>query len=120
MQSRGVCFAFQRGECDRGESCRFAHEGGDGGAFASSRAPRDRSSRPPRSSSGPSGGARGMCFAFQKGECDRGESCRFAHGEEDMYSARSPPKSRGVCFAYQKGECDRGESCRFAHEAGDA
>ena len=27
----GVCFAFQRGECERGNSCRFSHEGGGGG-----------------------------------------------------------------------------------------
>ena len=24
---RGVCFDWQKGRCDRGESCRFAHEG---------------------------------------------------------------------------------------------
>ena len=27
----GVCFAFQRGECERGSACRFSHEGGNGG-----------------------------------------------------------------------------------------
>ena len=27
-----VCYAYQKGECTRGDSCRFAHaEGGDGG-----------------------------------------------------------------------------------------
>ena len=25
-----VCFAFQRGECERGDGCRFLHESGDG------------------------------------------------------------------------------------------
>ena len=28
----GVCYAFQRGECTRGDSCRFSHEGGAGDA----------------------------------------------------------------------------------------
>jgi cold shock CspA family protein len=28
---KGACFAFQRGECDRGDSCRFSHSGGGGG-----------------------------------------------------------------------------------------
>lgn len=27
----GVCYAFQRGECDRGSSCRFSHDGQGGG-----------------------------------------------------------------------------------------
>ena len=27
-----VCFAFQKGECTRGDKCRFAHEGAEGGA----------------------------------------------------------------------------------------
>lgn len=25
-KSRGVCYAFQRGECNRGDSCRFSHD----------------------------------------------------------------------------------------------
>jgi len=27
----GVCFAFQKGQCTRGDSCRYRHEGGGGG-----------------------------------------------------------------------------------------
>ncbi len=27
----GVCFAFQKGSCDRGSSCRFTHDGATGG-----------------------------------------------------------------------------------------
>ena len=26
VRPRGVCFAFQKGECERGETCRFSHE----------------------------------------------------------------------------------------------
>jgi hypothetical protein len=26
-RANGICYAFRRGECDRGESCRFSHEG---------------------------------------------------------------------------------------------
>merc|ERR1719510_770701 len=29
-RGRGVCFDFQKGQCTRGESCRFSHEGGGG------------------------------------------------------------------------------------------
>ena len=33
-KSKGVCYAFQRGECTRGDSCKFAHEGGEAAAPA--------------------------------------------------------------------------------------
>ena len=26
--------------------------------------------------------ARGVCYAFQKGECNRGASCKFSHDEQ--------------------------------------
>ena len=26
--------------------------------------------------------ARGVCYAFQKGECNRGASCRYSHDEQ--------------------------------------
>ncbi len=25
-EERGVCYAFQRGECNRGSSCKFSHD----------------------------------------------------------------------------------------------
>jgi RNA-binding motif X-linked protein 2 len=25
---------------------------------------------------------RGVCYAFQKGECNRGDACRFSHDEQ--------------------------------------
>ena len=38
-------------------------------------AKRDRAER----DGGGGGGGRGACYAFQKGRCDRGDSCRFSH-----------------------------------------
>jgi len=52
--------------------------------------------------------------AFQRGECDRGDSCRFSH---EAGGGDYSPRSTGVCYAFQRGECERGTSCRFAHEA---
>ena len=89
-----VCYAYQRGECTRGDACRFAHEEGGGG-----------DSRPP------SRGAP-ICYAFQRGECDRGDSCRFSHDA----NASTPQKSSAPCYAFQKGECTRGDACRFSHD----
>jgi len=32
-------------------------------------------------SGGGGGDGRNMCHAFQKGQCDRGDACRFSHGD---------------------------------------
>lgn len=115
-----VCYAHQRGECQRGESCRFSHSneeggggGGGGGGFSGgyNSAPRNKT---------------GTCYAHQRGECQRGDSCRYNHEEEGtsdasaVYNNRGGDRPRGVCFAFQKGECDRAESCRFSHEAAES
>ena len=92
--AKPVCYAWQRGECTRGDACRFAHEEGGGG-----------DSRPP------SRGAP-ICYAFQRGECDRGDSCRFSHDA----NAATPQKSSAPCYAFQRGECTRGDACRFSHD----
>jgi hypothetical protein len=42
------------------------------------------------------------CFEFQKGQCTRGASCRFAH-------VLTP------CFDFQMGQCKRGAACNFSH-----
>ena len=104
--SSGTCYAFQRGECNRGESCRFSHEGESSpsnGAFRNFNSTRGS----PKS---------GTCYAFQRGECDRGDSCRFSHGSS--FNRGFSAGKTGTCYAFQRGECDRGDSCRFSHEAG--
>lgn len=66
------------------------------------------------------GGGRGVCFDWQKGQCNRGPSCRFAHSEgvAPGYGGYGGffGRSRGVCYDWQKGQCNRGPSCRFLHE----
>ena len=52
------------------------------------------------------------CYAFQRGECTRGDACRFSHDP----NAEAPPRSSAPCYAFQRGECDRGDACRFSHE----
>jgi hypothetical protein len=55
------------------------------------------------------GADKSVCFDFQKGKCQRGEKCKFAH----VLSSKPP----SPCFDFQKGKCARGEKCRFAHVA---
>ena len=125
-----VCYAFQKGECTRGDSCRFSHTmrdgygggggGGGGGApvcyaFQRGECTRGDACRFSHTEGGGGGGfarSSAPCYAFQKGECTRGDSCRFSHDP----NAEAPQRSSQPCYAFQKGECTRGDSCRFAHD----
>ncbi|CAL4936830.1 unnamed protein product [Urochloa decumbens] len=80
-EANGVCYAFQKGECNRGASCKYSHDeqrnaNTGWGSKEDSGAPweHDKHRDAPKS--------RGMCYAFQKGECNRGASCRFSHDEQ--------------------------------------
>mmetsp|Transcript_9353 Transcript_9353/g.17445 ORF Transcript_9353/g.17445 Transcript_9353/m.17445 type:complete len:301 (-) Transcript_9353:429-1331(-) len=80
----------------------------------------------PRSGGG--GGHRGHksrnpCFAFQRGECTYGDSCRYLHVDaSSMTDANGNPivvhphLPRGYCHAFARGECKYGETCKFRHE----
>ncbi|KAL8129933.1 hypothetical protein V2J09_019088 [Rumex salicifolius] len=81
---------------------------------------------------------RGVCRAFQKGECTRGSGCKFSHNEqraantgwgdeEDRLSKLGHDKfkdgvterqkeERGVCRAFQRSNCTRGAGCKFSHD----
>lgn len=50
----------------------------------------------------------GVCYSFQRGECNRGDACRYLHEAQER-------KRTGICYSYQRGECRRGDGCRFLH-----
>ena len=107
------CHDFEKGECVRGDRCRFFHDPDAAEARAAGKK---------RENKGP-------CFAFKKGECNRGDDCKFSHGATPGGAAAAaagrttarltgsgrPAKKAGICFAFQKGECDRGGNCKFNH-----
>jgi cleavage and polyadenylation specificity factor subunit 4 len=131
-----VCYAFQKGECTRGDQCRFSHsEGGGGGgggggfggggggggapvcyAFQKGECTRGDACRFSHTEGGGGGGGGGgakpPCYSFQKGECTRGDDCRFSHDP----NAAAPQRSTQPCYSFQKGECTRGDACRFSHD----
>jgi len=80
----GICYSFQRGECARGDNCRYLHE------------TQERRKT-------------GICYSFQRGECTRGDNCRYLHEIQER-------KRTGVCYSFQRGECNRGDDCRYLHE----
>ena len=90
---------------------------------------------PPQTTNGPAGwgGAgllmdpsdpkRQICFDFTKGQCSRGNACKFSHNIDLIITVNS--REKGICFDFLKGLCARGLLCRFSHDlcnlqAGDA
>ena len=62
----------------------------------------------------------GVCHAWQKGECDRGDKCKFAHVAESPKKKQKVvvklQKLKKVCHAWQKGNCTHGDACKFIHD----
>ena len=69
----------------------------------------------------------GVCYAHQRGECHRGDSCRFSHdsaapaGREassatTTATATAAPTATQACIHYQQGRCLHGNNCRFRHD----
>ena len=73
-----VCRFWQQGECRRGDSCNFAHPGARGGGGGGSGGGGFGGGG---GRQGGAGGATGICHAWQRGNCQRGDSCRYLHEE---------------------------------------
>ena len=90
IEKKQYCFAFQRGECKKGQSCPFLHEKAPQPTKGKPKKGKGKGkSRSPSRSLSP--GSRDQVCKFWKanGSCRRGDQCAFAH----------PPDKKGKALA---------------------
>ena len=63
------------------------------------------------------GGENRVCREFLRGECDRGDRCKFSHPDLNEGGGGDELKSR-VCRDYLRDECVRGDKCIYQHPPG--
>ena len=104
-----ICFDFTKGQCKRGEHCKFSH---DVGLII-----RVNSQE------------KGICFDFLKGMCSRGVMCRFSHDLNNLKPMLDSPmagskkevigkgkKKSPICYDFLKSKCAKGDHCRYSHD----
>jgi len=126
-KQQDVCFEYKKGAaCMYGASCKFSHNlpktessliarhnisEGRSASRRGTSGSRDHTSLPNLVDERVS---RGICFSWRRGECHRGELCRFDH-PLDQTICQFPDTLKGVCYQWQEGKCNRGERCQFIH-----
>eukprot|EP00746_Dinoflagellata_sp_MGD_P007772 gnl/MRDRNA2_/MRDRNA2_115453_c0_seq1.p1 gnl/MRDRNA2_/MRDRNA2_115453_c0~~gnl/MRDRNA2_/MRDRNA2_115453_c0_seq1.p1 ORF type:complete len:405 (+),score=64.99 gnl/MRDRNA2_/MRDRNA2_115453_c0_seq1:74-1288(+) len=142
LEPSKICRHWEKGFCELGAQCGFAHPGmesspvrllgntsGKGGA---SYHVAKQSSPVISKGSGPGKGeaANGkggmplvktqMCRHIEKGFCQLGTACGFAHSLDELGkpAGTKPGKEKTqLCRHWEKGFCGLGSSCQFAHGA---
>jgi hypothetical protein len=130
-----LCHAFMRGECMYGNECRYSHD--TASAYAPYNGYAAYAPIPPHSfpndpnyqsnyhSQQPSRRlhkSKNPCFAYHRGGCTYGDTCRYTHDDNVTLPAdfQFPPSQsqarKHFCHAFQRGECTYGDTCRFIHE----
>lgn len=61
-------------------------------------------------------GFKEMCGDFRRGECSRGDRCRYSHDGPGGVSTRVD--GREICGDFKRGTCNRGDTCRYSHDIG--
>jgi len=55
-----------------------------------------------------------ICPHFIEGNCRRGDSCNYAHSQNELQIVPNLKKTK-ICQLYQIGKCNMGNACSFAH-----
>ena len=66
-------------DCTAAKKARFGEDGGKGGGKGGKGGKGKGGKGGGKGDGGKGKGGGGVCYAFQKGECSRGDSCRFSH-----------------------------------------
>lgn len=80
QKARAIFFAKQKAG---GFSAKVHDDNGNGYASAEGANTAAAASTPSKVAPVKGGAGRGICFAFQRGECTRGEKCIFRHAADD-------------------------------------
>ena len=105
---RGICFAFQRGECTRGEKCIFRHAADDeGSAKRMQDYRREKQEAASRAKVEKLKKSKGAAAVTAANGTTKGAA---SFTEEQKAAMRAKP-----CRWFQKGNCSRGDACFFAH-----
>ncbi|XP_071722194.1 zinc finger CCCH domain-containing protein 38 [Rutidosis leptorrhynchoides] len=146
-RSAQICKDYAIGRCRRGNHCHFLHPGNqnyeDNWESRDRKAGSSKYSVPLDSRDYPirSGRSAEICVEFEKGNCQRGASCRSVHSiekvkglasevigerERDMRNRdvsfeqgaeREPPRRNDIpCKFFAAGNCRNGKYCRFSHD----
>ena len=119
-----VCFAFQKGHCDRGDECKFSHEiSGAGNANSAASEPAaDFNTAAPnkriRFDEDDDGNEQAKVEAPKKitfGDATSSRSERTKPVAGARPGAAGKGAGKPVCFPFQTGSCRRGSDCKFAH-----
>lgn len=56
-----------------------------------------------------------LCFFFEDGYCARGDTCSFAHGEDELRGVPDLTRTKMCPSLVKHGRCHKGSACKFAH-----
>jgi len=131
LKKTRLCKFWQQGKCPYERDCKFAHgedelQDGQGGEDEDSTGNRDEGKDAQQT--GTSFRKTRPCRYWLKGHCQYGDSCRFAHGDEELEEEEEEDENgaartqRGseyrktkLCRHWMTGSCPFEDSCKFAH-----